>query len=81
VALRLHSVIYRLIHELQDELSSRLPPRRGERVVGESTGSGVSPQEVVWVHRKWCESTGSGVGPTGSGVSPTGSGVSPQEVV
>lgn len=36
VALRLHSVIYRLIHELQDELSSRLPPRRGERVVGEA---------------------------------------------
>uniref|UniRef100_A0A8C2XPA4 Translation initiation factor IF-2, mitochondrial n=1 Tax=Cyclopterus lumpus TaxID=8103 RepID=A0A8C2XPA4_CYCLU len=37
VSLRLHSVIYKLIDELKDELSSRLPPLHSENVVGEAT--------------------------------------------
>ncbi|XP_008303612.1 translation initiation factor IF-2, mitochondrial [Stegastes partitus] len=37
VRLRLHTVIYQLIDELKDELSSKLPPLVSENVVGEAT--------------------------------------------
>ncbi|XP_055365817.1 translation initiation factor IF-2, mitochondrial isoform X2 [Betta splendens] len=37
VPLRLHNIIYKLIDELKDELSSKLPPLVSERVVGEAT--------------------------------------------
>lgn len=37
VSLRLHSVIYKLIDQLKDELSSKLPPLHSENVVGEAT--------------------------------------------
>lgn len=37
VPLRLNSVIYKLIDELKDELSSKLPPLVSENVVGEAT--------------------------------------------
>ncbi|TNN30029.1 Translation initiation factor IF-2, mitochondrial [Liparis tanakae] len=36
VELRLHSVIYKMIDQLKDELSSRLPPATQERLVGEA---------------------------------------------
>lgn len=35
VPLRLHSIIYKLIDELKEELSSKLPPLRSENIVGE----------------------------------------------
>lgn len=35
VPLRLHNVIYKLIDELKEELSGRLPPLLSENVVGE----------------------------------------------
>ncbi|XP_040041426.1 translation initiation factor IF-2, mitochondrial [Gasterosteus aculeatus] len=37
VPLRLHSIIYKLIDELKEELSSKLPPLRSENIVGEAT--------------------------------------------
>ncbi|XP_068455646.1 translation initiation factor IF-2, mitochondrial [Clinocottus analis] len=37
VSLRLHSVIYKLIDQLKDELSGKLPPLNSENVVGEAT--------------------------------------------
>ncbi|XP_023286222.1 translation initiation factor IF-2, mitochondrial [Seriola lalandi dorsalis] len=37
VPLRLHSVIYKLIDQLKDELSSKLPPLESENVIGEAT--------------------------------------------
>ncbi|KAK5873292.1 hypothetical protein PBY51_018343 [Eleginops maclovinus] len=37
VPLRLHSIIYKLIDELKDELSSKLPPLKAENIVGEAT--------------------------------------------
>ncbi|XP_044045724.1 translation initiation factor IF-2, mitochondrial isoform X1 [Siniperca chuatsi] len=37
VPLRLHDVIYKLIDELKDELSGKLPPLLSERVLGEAT--------------------------------------------
>lgn len=37
VPLRLHNVIYKLIDELKDELSSKLPPLVSENVLGEAT--------------------------------------------
>ncbi|KAM7419995.1 hypothetical protein PAMA_016884 [Pampus argenteus] len=37
VPLRLHSVIYKLIDELKDELSSKLPPSITQNTVGEAT--------------------------------------------
>lgn len=36
VALRLHSVIYKLVDQLKEDLSSLLPPLVSETVVGES---------------------------------------------
>lgn len=36
VPLRTHAVIYKLIDELKDELSSKLPPLVSENVLGES---------------------------------------------
>lgn len=35
VPLRLHNVIYKLMDELKDELSSKLPPLLSENVLGE----------------------------------------------
>ncbi|KAK1875894.1 Translation initiation factor IF-2 mitochondrial, partial [Dissostichus eleginoides] len=37
VPLRLHNIIYKLIDELKDELSSKLPPLKTENIVGEAT--------------------------------------------
>ncbi|XP_070842782.1 translation initiation factor IF-2, mitochondrial [Chaetodon trifascialis] len=37
IPLRLHTIIYKLIDELKDELSSKLPPVVSESVVGEAT--------------------------------------------
>ncbi|KAM4750692.1 translation initiation factor IF-2, mitochondrial isoform 1-T2 [Anableps anableps] len=37
VALRLHSVIYKLVDQLKEELSSKLPPRVSQNTVGEAT--------------------------------------------
>ncbi|XP_040893123.1 translation initiation factor IF-2, mitochondrial [Toxotes jaculatrix] len=37
VPLRLHTVIYKLIDQLKDELSSKLPPLMSENIVGEAT--------------------------------------------
>ncbi|KAL6111245.1 mtif2 [Pungitius sinensis] len=37
VPLRLHSIIYKLIDELKEELSSKLPPLLSENIVGEAT--------------------------------------------
>ncbi|XP_026179641.1 translation initiation factor IF-2, mitochondrial isoform X1 [Mastacembelus armatus] len=37
VPLRLHTVIYKLIDELKEELSSKLPPLISENVIGEAT--------------------------------------------
>nr|XP_046233681.1 translation initiation factor IF-2, mitochondrial [Scatophagus argus] len=37
IPLRLHNVIYKLMEDLKDELSSRLPPLVSENVVGEAT--------------------------------------------
>ncbi|XP_068558850.1 translation initiation factor IF-2, mitochondrial isoform X2 [Cebidichthys violaceus] len=37
VPLRLHTIIYKLIDELKDELSGKLPPLLSENVVGEAT--------------------------------------------
>ncbi|KAK5898632.1 hypothetical protein CesoFtcFv8_008189 [Champsocephalus esox] len=37
VPLRLHNIIYKLIDELKDELSSKLPPLKTEKIVGEAT--------------------------------------------
>ncbi|XP_030275144.1 translation initiation factor IF-2, mitochondrial [Sparus aurata] len=37
VPLRLHTIIYKLIDELKDELSSKLPPHVSENVIGEAT--------------------------------------------
>lgn len=37
VPLRLHNVIYKLMDELKDELSSKLPPLLSENVLGEAT--------------------------------------------
>nr|XP_020475928.1 translation initiation factor IF-2, mitochondrial isoform X1 [Monopterus albus]XP_020475929.1 translation initiation factor IF-2, mitochondrial isoform X1 [Monopterus albus]XP_020475930.1 translation initiation factor IF-2, mitochondrial isoform X1 [Monopterus albus]XP_020475931.1 translation initiation factor IF-2, mitochondrial isoform X1 [Monopterus albus] len=37
VPLRLHTVIYKLVEQLKDELSSKLPPLLMENVVGEAT--------------------------------------------
>lgn len=37
VPLRLHSVIYKLIDELKDELSAKLPPLVSENIIGEET--------------------------------------------
>ncbi|XP_078127516.1 translation initiation factor IF-2, mitochondrial isoform X1 [Sander vitreus] len=37
VPLRLHNIIYKLVDELKDELSSKLPPLLSENIVGEAT--------------------------------------------
>ncbi|XP_070770985.1 translation initiation factor IF-2, mitochondrial [Enoplosus armatus] len=37
VPLRLHNVIYKLIDEMKDELSSKLPPLQSENILGEAT--------------------------------------------
>lgn len=37
VPLRIHNIIYKLLDELKEELSSKLPPLRSENVVGEAT--------------------------------------------
>jgi len=39
VPLRLHNIIYKLIDELKDELSSKLPPLKTENIVGEETSA------------------------------------------
>ncbi|XP_074487336.1 translation initiation factor IF-2, mitochondrial isoform X2 [Sebastes fasciatus] len=37
VPLRLHNIIYKLVDELKDELSSKLPPLISENIIGEAT--------------------------------------------
>lgn len=44
VALHLHTIIYKLMEQLREELSSKLPPCVSETVIGESR---VQNQEVV----------------------------------
>lgn len=58
VPLHLHAVIYKLIDELKDELSAKLPPMTSENILGKfsmctfCSEHRVPPREL-WCHRLW----------------------------
>lgn len=49
IPLRLHSVIYKLVDQLKEELSAKLPPLVSENITGESAPHGhVTTAELRW---------------------------------
>lgn len=54
VPLHLHAIIYKLIDELKDELSSKLPPLTSENILGKFSACTFSPERLVPPREPWC---------------------------